>query len=203
MYKRWQKAQKAEEKYNKRHAIVFQHADDMRRQPIEFMRKCTRLTEDELNRSRIVEIGGGQLALTFSNLNDTSKIILDPLLIFSEACNVSYNKVRAVGEYLPFPDGSIDICWCMNVIDHVISPPKMLQEIRRALRNNGMLVISCHAFPGISKPLIPLLNYLDSPHPHHFTEGSLYKLLTQYFKVVRLPEQVSLKFRMNQNPKTN
>ena len=203
MYKRWKIAQEAEIEYLKRHATTFYHTEDMRKKPLEFMCKCTSLTEDKLNDSRIVEIGGGQLALTFSNLDDTSKIIIDPILIFNEATNVRYNKVRGVGEYLPFRDNSIDICWSMNVIDHVMSPSEMLREIQRVLHSNGMLVISCHVFPNYLKCFIPLLDRFDKPHPYHFTEASLYNLLAQYFEVTRLFELEHQQLKCNQSLKEN
>ena len=203
MYERWRIAQEAEVKYAKTHAVTFYYPEDMRRKPLEFMCQCTSLTEDKLNNSRIVEIGGGQLALTFSNLNDTSKIILDPVLIFNEATNVNYNKVRGIGEHLPFPDNIIDICWCMNTIDHVISPPQMLAEIQRVLHSQGMLIISCHVFPGYLKILFPLFDRFDKPHPYHFTEASLHDLLAQYFKVERLFELERHRFAFHQGFKDN
>ncbi len=57
-------------------------------------------------------------------------------------------------EKLPFPDGYFDKIECSEVIEHVLSPEKMLIEFKRVLKSDGILVVS---FPNE-----PLINFLKS-----------------------------------------
>ena len=47
------------------------------------------------------------------------------------------------GESLPFPDASFDYVVLMEVLVHVHEPLKMLKEIRRVLKKDGVLLGSC------------------------------------------------------------
>lgn len=49
--------------------------------------------------------------------------------------------IDAVGESIPFPDGSFDIVYSNNVLEHTADPAKVLSEAARVLRPGGMLFV--------------------------------------------------------------
>lgn len=49
--------------------------------------------------------------------------------------------VHDVDEGLPFDDEYFDAVTCIAVLEHVISPPSLLKEIRRILKTKGELII--------------------------------------------------------------
>jgi SAM-dependent methyltransferase len=50
--------------------------------------------------------------------------------------------IRDVSLGLPFPDASFDHVFCIEVLEHVPNPFAALSEIRRVLRDDGVLVLS-------------------------------------------------------------
>jgi 2-polyprenyl-3-methyl-5-hydroxy-6-metoxy-1,4-benzoquinol methylase len=53
---------------------------------------------------------------------------------------LSFLPVNAAGEALPFPDAHFDVIICMDVLEHVQDPEKLLAEISRCLKPGGL----CH-----------------------------------------------------------
>lgn len=52
--------------------------------------------------------------------------------------------VRAadVNEQLPFPDGAFDCVFCLELLEHLVSPLTLLEEVRRVLGEGGRAVVS-------------------------------------------------------------
>lgn len=50
--------------------------------------------------------------------------------------------VQAGGNHYPFPRNTFNYILCADVIEHVQDPIRLLEEIRRILRMNGVLVVS-------------------------------------------------------------
>ena len=131
----------------------------------------------------IVEIGGDTIDAVFPDLGQLVKVIIDPLADIWWQPEGTCGYVKGVGEELPLFDRSVGLCICTNTIDHVMSPPSMLEEIRRVLSDEGTLIISCNVFSRWVSPLFFLLNRLDRPHPHHFAEGSFESLVAREFDI--------------------
>lgn len=207
MNSRWRKALKAEAAAWKINPYPEELTDSIRRRSLEYIRKYTSLSEKELEDLRMLEIGGRAVEKAFDSVNIPPKLVLDPLFPFARVIgqrDKSCHRVRGVGEYLPLPDKSIDLCWCANIIDHTCSPMMVLREIRRVLDDHGILVISCDIFPGWTKPLFPLFNALDTPHPHHFTLASFRTLLRREFEIQKEFETNSVsQLSLAQNLKNN
>jgi SAM-dependent methyltransferase len=47
-----------------------------------------------------------------------------------------------VTEALPFADGSFDCVFCLELLEHLIAPARLLAEIRRVLKEDGRAVVS-------------------------------------------------------------
>jgi len=100
-----------------------------------------------------LEIGGGPTPL-ISYIGDCRKFALDPLIgYYSQHFQTGkgIQRVRGVGESLPFRDESIDIIILTNVIDHVMSPENFLCECQRVLAEGGImyLTVNCHDSAGL------------------------------------------------------
>ncbi|MCR4338417.1 MAG: class I SAM-dependent methyltransferase [Gemmatimonadaceae bacterium] len=49
---------------------------------------------------------------------------------------------RDISEGIPFPDGSYDFVFCIEVLEHVPNPFAAFGEINRVLRDGGVLIVS-------------------------------------------------------------
>lgn len=58
--------------------------------------------------------------------------------------NVSYKKARMVNleKSLPFSDGSFDLVWSTEVLEHLYSPETLVREIKRILKPHGRMVLT-------------------------------------------------------------
>lgn len=96
----------------------------------------------------------------------------------AEAKKKDLNVSLADCENLPFRDSSFDVVVLMEVLVHVYNPGKALQEIRRVLKPNGILLGST--------PHENLERYAwDDKRMHHryYNEETLTKALTDVFPV--------------------
>ncbi|HNW88830.1 MAG TPA: class I SAM-dependent methyltransferase [Bacteroidales bacterium] len=57
-----------------------------------------------------------------------------------EKCN-DLNIVKGVSENIPFADESFDVVYCSHVLEHVSDEQKSLIEMKRILKNDGVLII--------------------------------------------------------------
>lgn len=80
------------------------------------------------------------------------------------------NVVLCDADKLPFPDESFDVVILMEVLEHFHEPVPYLQEIRRVLKKDGILLGSCpHA------DLERYIQHDDRPHHQFYTEESIGK----------------------------
>lgn len=105
----------------------------------------------------ILELGcgsGGSLLQLESYGAKVVGIEIDPSLIKLTNSRIKASKnsycVQADGFYLPFPDGTFDICVCSHVLEHVVEPHKMVEEINRILKVGGIALIE---FPNRLYPI--------------------------------------------------
>lgn len=78
----------------------------------------------------------------------------------------------APGEEVPFPDGYFDVVFCTNVLDHTEDPDRVLSEIRRALKDGGLLVLTVDVFKTSEAR--------DAAHPHSFTDERVDGLISSH-----------------------
>lgn len=56
--------------------------------------------------------------------------------------DLNLSPVNAAGEGLPFTGGAFDLVICMDVLEHVQEPEKLLAEVSRVLKPSGLLYIT-------------------------------------------------------------
>jgi SAM-dependent methyltransferase len=90
--------------------------------------------------------------------------------------------VHDLSNPLPFPDGSFDVVWCSEVLEHLFAPLAVLQEVSRVLRPGGILLVTV-PYHGLLKNLGIALFAFDRhydptyPHIRFFTKKTLSTLV--------------------------
>lgn len=184
---RWISAQRSEKNYW--HARKEWINDDGLNKKFweEMLQEGYGLNYDFFKDKKILEIGCGPAGIIFSINNAKERVGLEPLDI-THLLNSSRKKSvikNGSGENLPYSDKSFDIILCFNVLDHTINPSEVLNEIYRVLVENGEFLLWVHVLKQRYKFLTPILNKLDSPHPHHFTTINILNLIDRFgFKII-------------------
>lgn len=179
---RWEKAQAAELEYKRKWygaACVPREIDDPTPEYEALGIDPLRVT------GRVVDIGGACGALTIPLRNACERIVVDPLYEKIGGSLPGIKGVAGVGENLPIQDSSVDFVILRNVIDHMLDPEAILRETRRVLRSNGLVYFMVNTFIPPLKPLFPLLDRIDAPHPVHLTNCGIQIMLSKYFRVIR------------------
>lgn len=137
--------------------------------------------------TRILEIGSGAAGI-ITHLNSKFRFAVDPLEDFYATIkkfadyrdkNVIYKK--ALGESLPFKEKHFDLIIIDNVLDHCDNPALVISEMKRVLRENGIVFFRQNTYHIWGKFIRTIMEFfkIDKGHPHTFTKKSLIKLLTQ------------------------
>ena len=132
----------------------------------------------------ILEIGSGAAGI-ITYMNSNNRYAIDPLenvyasiKKFSSARdkNVKYQQAKA--EELPFENNIFDFIIIDNVLDHCEDPIKVLSEMKRVLKTNGIIYFrqnTYHLWGKIIRKGIELFK-IDKGHPHTFLKSELKKL---------------------------
>ena len=90
--------------------------------------------------------GGGLLAEEFARLGcsvsgiDPSRESLAVARAHAAAAGLAIEYVEGTGEGIPFPDGSFEIVYCCDVLEHVADVPRVIAETARVLRPGGVFL---------------------------------------------------------------
>lgn len=134
-------------------------------------------------RQSAVEIGAGPYPALAAAPAWRRAVAVDPLarayaeegLLPSDGAMEQIVYIEASGERIPLPSNVADLVIIENALDHVGDPAAVLAEIRRLLRDGGLLWL-----------LVDLSTYSDHMHPHPFDEKRVRKLLGEAgFEVVK------------------
>lgn len=88
-------------------------------------------------------------------------------------------------EAIPCPAGSFDIVTCFESLEHVNDHEKVILELKRVLKENGLLVISTPD----KKYYSDKTGYSNPFHLHELYEAELEKLLAPHFSNCRILHQ--------------
>lgn len=93
-------------------------------------------------RARVLEVGSGAHGLIFG-FGSKFQIGVDPLATDYKRLFPAWQRnaqtIAAIGEQLPFGDGSFDVVLSDNVVDHAEQPFKIIEELTRVLKSGGLL----------------------------------------------------------------
>jgi ubiquinone/menaquinone biosynthesis C-methylase UbiE len=98
-------------------------------------------------------------------------------------------------EHMDFPDGTFDVIVSMNVFEHISDLPKVISEMFRVLKENGVIYISAHLFTSptgghqysYKRSLLPLWNIPGWDHLRSFKYPA-----PVFLNKVRMHEYISL-----------
>jgi SAM-dependent methyltransferase len=104
-------------------------------------------------------------------------------------------RLVAIDGALPFEDGTWDLIWASEVIEHVADTARWLSEVRRVLRPGGRLLVTTPSH-GRLRVAVGGLERFSPPlgdHLHLYTKRSLRGLLEDFdFGKVRVRTAVGL-----------
>lgn len=114
---------------------------------------------------RLAELGWEAFAV------DPSNHMLGMSQIFGERSTGQVRLVRAIGERLPFGDGSLDVVACQAALDHFADREAFMREAARVVKPDGRVVITLNNFEGLACKLGRLLHPLaKASRLHHCAE---------------------------------
>ncbi|MFH0775357.1 MAG: class I SAM-dependent methyltransferase [bacterium] len=118
--------------------------------------------------------------ISFSSSKEAKKESSDSLLILTDA------------KALSLKNNSFDVVFCLEVLEHIVNPETVFQEIRRVLKVGGRVVVSTPnwwSLYGLARKIIERFvpwQELSSFNPQvddWFTPHNLTDLLRKYFKI--------------------
>ena len=128
---RWHLAQKGEKKWWENWLKEHQNDDAWLRMVLDYFN----LNENQdLADKVLVDIGSGPIGI-LTKLKAKEKIAVDPLPIMS--LDKTIKRIKVPGEKIPLPNESVDCIFIYNVLQHVMSPQKVLEEGARILKKGG------------------------------------------------------------------
>lgn len=142
----------------------------------------------DLAQGRVLEVGSGPVGAV-SFIEAAERFAIDPLcdfyathpeLVEHRSKDVCYQTSR--GEELAFESKSMDLVIIENVIDHVQNADKVMSEIHRVLKDDGILYLTVNLHPRWGAFLHQILAALriDRGHPHTFTLETIAEFLDRH-----------------------
>ena len=196
--KRWDVAQKSEKGYWETFTTgsLLGALEDPYKKKLEFfIKKWEKIIK--INEStRILQIGSGPLDV-INYIKVGKRYAIDPLADFyKERFNIDYKSVdfkQAPGEDIPYPDKYFDLIIINNVLDHTHLPKKVLSEINRILKDDGIMHLEVQVYQRsfliISKLWAPIKKLFTKKmfnihHPYMFLLSDVEKLIKKDFSII-------------------
>lgn len=144
--------------------------------------------------AKILQIGPG--ALDVIHYLPGKRYAIDPLADFmKEKFKLDYGDLKFMkgrGEEIPFQDKFFDVVIIANVLDHVEDPEKVLREIKRVLKDKGILHFENNFYQkkfiqaartwGKAKEIFTK-EIFNIHHPYMFTVQDIKNLIAKDFSV--------------------
>jgi ubiquinone/menaquinone biosynthesis C-methylase UbiE len=203
------------EKWNEEHAIkhdldkFYNHPNRLFRY-IENKRIQVLIREAEINEnSRVLEIGCGAGHILEKINNgiltgiDISQTQIDRA---KKRLGNKAELIKAKGEHMPFPANYFDRIICTEVFEHVLEPEEIMQEMKRVLKNDGIISLSIPnenliiftkkvllntGFRWVLEPKksqwdLASKNNLDEWHIHLYSLNLIKKQISKYFQIINI-----------------
>ena len=117
------------------------------------------------------------------------RFAIDPLasffkINFSELIDPDVKFIDGLGENMPYESDFFDVVLILNVLDHCFDPEKVLKEIFRCLKIEGMLILDVNTYNSFASLLHHLFGFLDKEHPYAITRAYLKKSFKQKYEIL-------------------
>jgi len=146
--------------------------------------------------TKILQIGCGPLDI-INYFKKGKRYSIDPLAEFyKKRFNIDYKSTHlkeASGEQLPYSDNYFDLVILDNVLDHTSSPEKVLSEIYRVLKKDGILHLEIQIYQKIFLVLTKIWGPIKKlftreifniHHPHMFLSKDVEKMISKKFIII-------------------
>lgn len=183
---RWEMAQDYEKSWwsNKVPEIDLEFYERFAGNVVSLLKPFFSITEN----TYVLEIGSGAAGI-ITYIESNHKFAIDPLENFYSSVQ-KYKSIRdskvkystGKAEKLPYEEEYFDLIIIDNVLDHCENPDKVLLEMRRVLKSNGVIYFrqnTYHIWGKILRELIEMIK-IDKGHPHTFMKKSLKKKFYKY-----------------------
>ncbi len=156
---------------------------------------------------KILQIGPGANAEI--NFLPGDRFAIDPLASyfkenFRDFIDPKVDLTEGMAEKLPYPDSYFDVILILNVLDHCWNPLKVIDEMARCLRPNGILILHLNIYTYAASHLHFFFRFLDKEHPHALTYRFLqyrlhpcFDILEESLSHLNLPTQSMLKMMLS------
>jgi ubiquinone/menaquinone biosynthesis C-methylase UbiE len=151
--------------------------------------RCTlQLIQNNTNPGKILDIGcaSGWFLAQIKKKYPQSKCmgidIYDKAISYGNKLYPELQLANFDAHRLPFDNCSFDIIICTEVLEHVVSPNQVLQEIKRVLKPEGIAIIEMDTGNSLFRIVWYLWNHLrcgvwKDAHLHKFNRHKLEKLI--------------------------
>ncbi len=187
---RWGDAQSKEDEFWKRNGVF---DDQIARVVSRYGPVIAELSKELKPGSNILDVGCGPTCAG-QLFSIGSKSFLDPLMdsylkTYPEKIPEG-EKLCCPAESIPKEDESFDVVISFNALDHMISPIKVLSEIRRVLKKDGTFLLGIFLHPA---PIALLRRFVENclpflredAHPYSYTLASIRELLGEHFDIAK------------------
>ena len=196
--KRWNLAQSSEEKYWEQFTTksLLEYLEKEYKKDLDKLLKRLRKFITINKNTKILQIGCGPLDI-INYFRKGKTYSIDPLAEFyKKRFKINYKSThlkKASGEQIPYEDNYFDLVILNNVLDHTKNPEKVLSEIFRVLKKEGILHLEIQIYQEIflilSKIWGPLKKLFTKEmfnihHPHMFLSKDVEKIISQKFIIL-------------------
>jgi SAM-dependent methyltransferase len=129
---------------------------------------------------------------------------------------IATDETRDVPVVIPFDDNSVDVIFCLEVIEHLVLPGHLILEMKRVIRPGGHIILTTPNVLALVNRLRLLFGLVDHLHPdyyfklldwrphfHEYTTKELKAVFeSQGFKVIKSKYQ-NLRWTSNMMKKKN
>jgi SAM-dependent methyltransferase len=149
------------DQFDHRHAAMLRHIEAFEQPP-----------------GRLFEVGVGAgffLKAAARRGWTTSGVELSPEAAGFAREKLGLDIAEGAAEAMNVPDGSVDVVAMFETIEHLLDPGAVMARLHRALKPNGLLVLSTPNFNALSRLALGERWAVISPleHLYYFTEGTL------------------------------
>jgi ubiquinone/menaquinone biosynthesis C-methylase UbiE len=131
----------------------------------------------------VVDIGAGK-GWTLSRLKGTRVAVDLAQAYLRRSGSTSNYRIRAAAEFLPLRNGCVDVVICDSVLEHVLEPIQVVEEMRRILDENGRCFV-CVPYKEDLSQYQNLAGIYPYTHLRSFDDISIFGLFGE-FRVTKM-----------------